>query len=425
MQNALYSKPQDVTLYNSITENGLFINLLVTDFAKKHVEHLFWRTSYPMLDFLYPHWWKKKEIFSENDFWWEAHKVAEKLFNWELMGFNRILKIPNEGFGSGITDAFIVQHPNAKVDMFDYNQKDVTVRRLQDTHITETFHDYLEDFEDKVVIIVLNFLSLSIYEFTPKYLGIAKKWEVKNTKVSFNSPTEFLDRIVSKRFISFLGTDIPVEHIFNTIMNYLYWKPAVTSSEETKDIFRAVYTEMFAEISSYTTINDSHKGNIILTGEVPAFFNDRAFCELMIVDGIGVSGTWAIYTDPYALFIPMLLKTQAYGRMPLNMVVPSAETWVIPQKVSDRDIVKTIIDDKEYLATSGNIFRYKINSYSKNIHSTLGKDKERMSFSMATGMKIKSLVIDSRKWPVVYGPSPSSNIARVPAWLQRLKNYVN
>lgn len=408
----------DVTLYATAQENGLFFNVIASDFSKKHVEHLFWRTSYPHLDFLYPQWWKKKDIVLADDFWWESLKMAEKLFKWDIIDSHKLFLLPNEGFGKGISGVYGTFYPHAKIRQPLATQKGVILQSTATHDIESSGLQLTQHFNEKLVIIVLNFLSVDIYEYTPKSIGNARKWDSKVTKVSFDSPMEFLDRIVSKRFMSFLSSDLPQEHVFNSVMNYLYWKPAVTSSDQARDMVRAVYTEMIAELVAYTGISNAKRGHLIVTGEVPSFMADKAYTELLCIDGLGISGVWSMYVDTYALLLPMLLRSQ-HEEMPLPMIIPSSDVMVIPTQLSERDIVKAVVDKKEYLATSGNIYRYKIESYVQKAEISL--PKEQVTFSLPTGVKFKSLVVDARKWPVVYGPTPASNASRVPAWLQRLK----
>lgn len=411
----------DVTLYATAQENGLFFNIIAADFSKKHVEHLFWRTSYPHLDFLYPQWWKKKDVVLSDDFWWESVKMAEKLFKWDIIDSHKMFSLPNEGFGKGLSSVYGTFYPHAKIRQPAVNQKGVMLSGTAAQDIQAAGLQLTQHFSEKLVIIVLNFLSVDIYEYTPKTVGNARKWTADVKKVSFESPMEFLDRIVSKRFMSFLSSDLPQEHVFNSVMNYLYWKPAVTSSEQARDMVRAVYTELLAELVSYTGIGKAQKGHLVVTGEVPSFLVEKQYTELLCIDGLGISGTWSMYVDTYALLLPMLLKSQ-HEEMPLPMIIPSSDIMVIPAQLSDRDIVKAMVDKKEYLATSGNIYRYKIESYAPKAEITL--PKSQISFSLPTGMKFKSLLVDARKWPVVYGPTPASNVARVPAWLQRLKTML-
>lgn len=193
----------DAALYTSFLSNGIYINLIVADFTRKHADHLFWRTSYPMLDFLYPYWWQRADLAQNDDFWWEALKMAGGLFHWELTSSGKSLKLPYSGYGSGISGAYIVTAEDAKVQPHITLQPNIFSTPENTVSLVKAFSPYLEHFNDKVIFVNLNFSHIDVIEFIPKTVGMARRWEHKVTHVRFQTQQEFLERILTKRFMPF------------------------------------------------------------------------------------------------------------------------------------------------------------------------------------------------------------------------------
>lgn len=414
IQKALHA-----SFYSTVGTNGIYHNLISADYTNKRVEHLHWKTSYPLVDFLYPQWLTGN--VKNKDFWWESVKYVQDQFKWQITSVGKTFFTPVEQFGVGVSDVHVMIESDEFVPEIPKTQENIIFAKTKELDLKRAFTKYLEHFSSKVVYIVLNFLSVDIYEFTPKGKAPTLRWDMKKTSVRFDDPKNLLDRIASRKFMSFVGINQPEEQIFNTFMNYIYWKPAMTSSDLVKDIFRAIYTELLSELVQYTNIAKVSEGMVVLSGEVPAFFGEKQPLELMTVDGLGLGGTWGIYIDTYHLLGPQLMKTLDMGVLPLQMIIPSTDVWIIPHRLADKDVVKATINLKEYLATSGSLFRYKIENYGPQIESEIhGIDH---SMKVPEAMKLKSIVIDARSWPIVYGPHPANNHGRISEWLHRLHTY--
>jgi len=412
------TKASEVFFLVHAMEQGLFFNLVAADYSNLRLDHLHWKTSYPFLDFFYPTWWPKKESYGKDDFWWSAIKNAEKEFSWNIISTNRIFK-SFETFGEGVSQVQVIKNKQAKIAIPEIFDELVTVQQSDKIDIISAVYPYLSEFTEPLILIQFDFHKVRIDEWIPKTVGSIRKWNHVTVEASFETTEDLLERINSRRFLAFSTQDEAPEAILTNIMNYLYWKPATTSSAKMKDSIRSIYTDILAELGSVSEVKNHSSGHIFVTGEIPALFQDNELISLMIVDGLGISGMWSLYTDRYGVIMP-LLNSNSFNdqKVSLSMVFPASDIWVIPGS-NDRKIVhKVLVNNEEFLGQAGMIQKYAIQK-----HNTILEWQKNKSaiLLLPKGIKCKSLIIDARLWPVEYGPRPTTNASRLNTWLEQLK----
>ncbi len=414
--------PDGTTLFISQMSNGLSFTLSLRDVGQGERETHVWKTSYPLLDLVYPHWVPKVPANTPIDFFSYAVDHAEKLFGWKLRTPGKQFKIPEKSFGDGISRVVCYSTGGSDISTWGWDTNFAIRKNRQDIKLHDLLLQRLEDFVDPVIFVSLDFGGIEIIECEPRFVGNFKRWEYRISKVVFESQQQFIEHLLSKRFLPFMSDHIPETQIFNLLMNHVYWKQATTSSKVSKDVWRAILTALLSEIAPYTSLQKNKKGHIFVTGEIPSYLGDDARVQLALIDGLGVSGAWTVTIDEFALFIPYLIAEREKGTL-REFYGTTSRLWIIPQVKKGRDVLDIQVSDTKYTAFSGNLYNFGINVKNNDIEYAIGSEKT--SFSPPYDMTVKECVVDMRSWPVVYGPNPISNSGKVDIWIERLRKNIS
>jgi hypothetical protein len=400
----------------------LFFTLSLRDIGYGESEKHVWKSSYPLLDLLYPHWVGKVPMNTPIDFLHQSLKHAEQSFGWKFVESSKRFMIPEESFGNGVSRVVLTQETHNKGLLNTLATDRFTVlNKRTEKKLSELVTARASIHETPFVVIVANFLSIEIVECIPRKIGAYVRWEYKTSRLAFDSKQQFVDYVVAKRFMPFVSEHMSENLLFNTIMNYSYWQPVTTSSLLVKDLWRALLTSMFGDLSVHTTMGAQSRGSVYLTGEIPAFLQDTASMQLALVDGLGLSGAWTVVVDDHYQLIPQLYDT-ALSNPFMGFSQEGSVLWIIPQSKSTSIATEVTIEDTKVQSLNGNLYNY---SRQENIHAVEVKiGAAKTEVELKKWMNVKQIIIDKRPWPVVYGPNTVANSVKIPQWLSRLKNHL-
>ena len=413
---------EGTTLYISELANGLVFTLSIRDVGHGEHEKHIWKTSYPLLDLLYPHWVAKQPVNTPIDFFAQSLQKAEQAFGWKLLTDSGRIKIPEESFGDGVTRSVALRESMGNGLLAKLvSDKFVTVTKRETMSIGKELLNHIDSFNDPVVVIIINFFSVEVVEFLPKTVGRNRRWEYKSSKIQFESAQEFVDYLATKKFIPFISEHVPESQLFNTLLNYTYWRPLTTSSQLVKDLWRALMTSLLAELTQYTSIQSESKGHLFVSGEIPLFMNDNARVQLALVDGLGLSGQWTVTIDEHSQLLPFIADTANIDPFK-EISIDKCSLWTIPQTKKSKNIAKVSIGSAEYQGVYGNLYTYGNHSIETIVSCQVDADKSE--FRLPEWMSVGTVTIDLRPWPVVYGPNTVANSVKIPQWLDRIRKKI-
>ncbi len=410
------------TLYISELTNGLVFTLSIRDVGHGEHEKHVWKTSYPLLDLLYPHWVQKQSLNTPINFFSQAVKKAEQAFGWKLFTDSDKFRFPEESFGVGVNQ-FRLLSETTKTSLFDkvMSDKFVTKTARAEVSLGKELLKHVEQFIEPVVVVVMNFMSLEIIECVPKIVGKSKRWEYKSSKIVYANEQEYVDMLVAKKFLPFVSEHVPEGQMFNTLLNYTYWKTLTTSSPLVRDLYRALVTSQLAEAGKYTNVQSHQKGHVFLTGEIPLFVHDKSRLELALIDGLGLSGEWTVMIDEHYQLVPFLADDREIDVFK-ELSTEKSSLWIIPQVKKARSIAKIKSGNSEYQGIYGNLYTY---SHQSKLHEfEISIDDEKIGFTVPEFIAVASVTIDMRTWPVVYGPNTVANSVKIPQWIDRIKKQI-
>ncbi|MCC7303934.1 hypothetical protein IT418_00755 [bacterium] len=421
MQSTAQSR-HGTTLYLSELSNGLVFTLSMRDVGHGEHEKHVWKSSYPLLDLLYPHWVTKQSVNTPVNFLSQAVKKAEQAFGWKLFTESDRFKVPEIAFGDGVNKVQLLSE-RSDSGLFSkiVSDKFATNKKRKEVSLGKELLKHTDSFDAPVVVIAMNFRSLEIIECIPKTYNKTKHWEYKSSKIEYASAQEYVDMLVTKKFLPFVSEHVPESQIFNTLLNYTYWSTLTTSSNLVKDLYRALMTSQLSEAGKYVSAHTHSKGHIFLTGELPLFVHDRPRMELALVDGLGLFGEWSITIDEQYQMIPFLADESEIDVFH-ELATEKSSLWIIPQTKQARSIAKIKAGKSEYQGIYGNLYTY---SNRTEIHDfEIAVDSEKTTLKLPDTINVSSVTIDMRTWPVVYGPNTVANSVKIPQWIDRIRKQI-
>lgn len=421
MQSTAQSR-HGTTLYLSELSNGLVFTLSIRDVGHGEHEKHVWKTSFPLLELLYPHWVTKQAVNTPVNFLSQSIKKAEQAFGWRLFTESDKFRVPEEGFGEGVNQVRLLSESiNNGIFSKIVSDRFVTTKERKEVSLGKELLKHIDAFESPVVVVVMNFRSLEIVECVPKHVGKTKRWEYKSSKISYESAQEYVDMLVTKKFLPFVSEHVPEGQMFNTLLNYTYWSTLTTSSTLVKDLYRALATSQLVEAGKYTSIQEHTGGHIFLTGEIPLFVHDKPRMELALIDGLGLSGNWTLLVDEHYQIVPFLADEREVDVFS-ELATEKSSLWIIPQVKKARSITKIKAGISEYQGIYGNLYTY---SNQPKIHDfEILIDADKSVLKLPDVVSVTSVTIDMRTWPVVYGPNTVANSVKIPQWIDRIRKQI-
>lgn len=410
------------TLYLSELANGLVFTLAIKDTKTGEHEKHVWKTSYPLLDLLYPHWVPKRSVNTPINFLSQAISQAGAAFGWKLVTESGHFIVPEKSFGEGIDRVSMLQESSTSGLVSGIvSDKFVSMVKRKDLSIGKLLLQDIEGTTEPVVVVVANFYSIEVIECIPRIVGKMRKWEYKSSKIQYANEQEFVDMLATKKFLPFVGEHMPEGQIFNTLLNYIYWRPLTTSSLMVRDIWRALLTSQLIELGKYLSVQQFDKGHVYITGEVPLFVHDNPRLQLAAVDGLGLSGAWTVLVDEHYQMLPFLAEGKE-NNVFNELSAEKSSLWIIPQIKKQKSIVKVKFGESEYQGLYGNLYTYSIRSKSHVFEYDI--DGQKSTIELPKYCNVASVTIDTREWPVVYGPNTVANSVKIPQWVDRIRKQI-
>ena len=387
----------------SFGRNGLFVNAL--DFLEdKGYISKHWHTSYPWKDFLFPYWYKGGE--------WNEAVLGE--INQQLAFEYFPGNIPASA------DKYIIYSSSQENSYYqEFKQKFPSLIFTNDSkeENINLFRPFLENYAEKVVFVELNFMNFSVAEFSPRTFGTQVRWEYKLTEVKFKDINELLARVLKQGYLDFITTTTPANKLHNAFVNHLFYMPAITSDLDVIDFYRAVYFDLVAEISEQITISSVDGGLMIISGELPAFLQNKISIMLLVLDILGIRGTWACHFDNKLRVVPWMHAVQSGYEVPNEVLFDNWDLVYAPIEDKGNNRLSIFIDKVKYLGIQNEIHRFAVESKANSFEV---EDKYQLLFP--DGIWVNTLTIDLRKRPVRYGRKLPNNREQIKKWLASLSN---
>lgn len=413
---------EGTTLYLSELSNGLVFTLSIRDVGRGEHEKHVWKTSYPLLELLYPHWIKKQQVNTPINFLQHALRQAEQAFGWKLLNEVGKFRVPETEFGDGISAIRVLQNDLVKSPLDEIvSDKFVKVKKRSELSVGKQLLGKIDTFNEPVVVLVMDFFSYEIIECTPRFVGRTKRWDYKSSKMQYKTKQEFVDLLATKKFMPFVSEHIPEGQMFNTLLNYTYWRPLTTSSPLVKDLFRALLTSIILDLGKYTQLHEHSKGHVFVTGELPLFLHDATRMQLAVVDGLGLAGQWTVTIDEHNQLVPFIADDQDIDVF-RELTSENTSLWVIPQTKKPKNIVTVKSEGAEYRGVYGNLYTYAHSPISRAF--AIVSNAKEFELKLPESISVTSVTIDMRTWPVIYGPNTVANSVKIPQWLDRIKKQI-
>ncbi len=423
----ILDRGQDAAMFITVANNGLFFNLVYDNIDTGDVEQFFFRTSYPFSNIIYPFWVDPLKLKDTEDFFKLCLDHFSTEYSWQVID-GLFWQRPFKSYGNGVTnvktvvvDKLFAEYPKNYISQSPLYKS--SVAKVKPLH--KSFEKYLKFFNEKVVIVTLDFYSLHVVEFVPKQVKDTTQWQYKITKLEFNTPAKLLNRILKERFLPLMGSDIPRDKMYNMINNWLHYKTATTSEDDFIDLIRSIYSEIIIELIRYTDIFKTQKGFLFITGEVPAFLNKDNVNLLMAADTLGFTGVWAVYIDKFLSFRSFLTANDDDTNnddsnfvVPINVLIPYYDLWVAFEDFKDTDTLNAIVGKDKMVGIKGSLFRYSVDRGAYN--AVIEYKKDKIGINLFSTINLRSIILDGRDMPVEYGPYPVNNANRLRLWLQKL-----
>jgi hypothetical protein len=332
----------------------------------------------------------------------------------------------------------------------DYSQ-DLTIRAAGQSYIKEVLNGVAEKLGyDDVLLIDLNLMDFTAYrlrkDLSKKNLAtpIGRGYLLSEGKVRWSSKPRLMEAIRNARLKAFLSIDAPARRVTNLWANYVLMQPSRTSSEPISDLIRAYITLQLLSITNDNGDKFSDVGQlvdgtaIILTGDLLNILPTNLLV-MSLLDGLEIRGGTDIFVDRRSS-IYTLGKNYAEGVRTTGFVAAAPDIFdevykvLIPEIEGKKGERKVIFTGKvnsesgkesDIFAVAPEFSQVKLDFDDRRLSvagnfikgAYLDKYGEKISFiSNPEKIKYRSLIIDGRYKPVVYGPDPKSNRAKINEW---------
>ncbi|HRI05420.1 MAG TPA: hypothetical protein PLV59_00485 [Candidatus Dojkabacteria bacterium] len=376
-----------------------------------------------------------------------------KMWDWQLFRphSDEVMPLANEGFG--------LDGLNFYIDGRYYNKKDMleTIRGVsKDISILSIDNNYIQDlligianklgYED-VLLLDVDLENTYIYrlrrDIVTRKLNETHSggYSFKHGKVELGNDWRVIDVVDSPRVKAFLQYETPSARLGNMWANYILGEKKFSSSPVLRDLVRSVST------LQTLTIRNDHKGDfdgvgdmkystlLLVTGDV---ISQLEFSELLlsVIDGLELNDSVDMVVDS-TLSLYTLGKIYAEGIAKAGFLAEFADFASRYDHLLLPDVAKSgerkrvifsadIRDDrggeKSVYALSDEISQIVLSTdfEAAEITGKFIKDSSLYSefdYNLILGKKkYKSIIIDSRYRPIVYGPDAKSNHIKMREW---------
>lgn len=379
--------------------------------------------------------------------------ALSKMWDWEFFRphSDEVMPLASEGFG--------LDGLNFYVDGRYYNKKDLleTVRDVsKDISILNIDNNYIQDllmgianrlgYED-VLLLDLDLENTYIYrlrrEMATRKLneGNTNGYTFVHGKVELGNDWRVIDVVTSPRVKAFLQYETPSQRLGNMWANYILGEKKFSNSPVVRDLVRSVSTLQTLTIRNdrkgeFDRIGDMKYGTLLLvTGDV---ISQLEFPELLlsIIDGLELNDSvdmvvdsnlslytlGKVYSDGIAKAGYLSEFNDFASRFDHLLLPDVAKTGERKRVIFSADIRDDRGGEKSVYALSDEISQILLDTESEaaEITGKFLKDSSLYSefdYNLIFGKKkYKSIIIDSRYRPIVYGPDAKSNHIKMREW---------
>ena len=273
----------------------------------------------------------------------------------------------------------------------------------------ETIQPLISIQKTNTVFLYLDFWGYILVEAIQQDIGGHQTYVVNSFSASYNLPQLYNQY---KQFLVPLLT-VPFQHneIMELILNLNFFTPFKTSSNKVKDLTRSAILSLLIKESPNFAITKEHVGTIYVTGPIVSFIDDIGYLINCIIDGIGTTGLWAITIDKEMQILSALLSKQPPRLSNTTHIL----AYISPNAAQTAEQLEFIDTQnnlhKVLVPPSNTVMAFSTkNLRVKSAQVTPGSSLNAThSLSLATPLKLTTIVLDSRPRPIQYGPSPAHN----------------
>lgn len=434
--------------------------------------------SYIQTDFTKVDW--KRDGFEKISFWEEYFRELQKRFDWELLTgldteslVSKKIEFQDEGKGVSAVKFQFDEHLQEKSKILHDLQSTFSDFDI-DVIDNKKKRDYIAKMGQRVEYDDVLFLDLDIVRFDVfRTTGAvrtrdtnlkdinSKPWETHYHKISWDSRKSLAGIVKDSRVKAFLGYDPVSSSIHNKWANIIYGDVVFSDNPFVKDLIRSFTTVQLMSIfnrNSSTFKKLAQKGKRVLVYVLGDVLNFIDYKEILIsvLDGFQIKGAFDMYIDRDFRFYHLIeefvegVNAKNYITTRQLMFEEGFYKVMVPEVPSTKSDKKSVFSasitvkdagSKEFIAFTPEITTIELGNYDERyivdgvftndsyIEGGLGwvnnepRDRwdksrgERVTInSDALTIDYRSLVIDGRYRPIVYGPDYRKNSSKLSSW---------
>lgn len=389
------------------------------------------------------------------DFWNDYFVELEKVFSWDLFrgGSNELMYFAQEGIGVGV---LVINIDEATTDSREvvaairsFNS-DINIEVIGDNTVKDILHGLSERLSyDDIVYIKADLKDFRVFR-TSRLVErklttpIPRERIFSKGSVSWRSNNKLAQLIRSNKLRAFMSLDYGNKRIENMWANFVYSDIGSSTTDIINDSVRSYITGQLLTIRNdnkerFEGVGLVSDGTaVILSGDLLDSI-ELEDLVLSIIDGLEIFGTIDLMIDTDN---KLLSIAKGYSRGVLGVGVPISSGELFREnykiavavgkgKKNERKVIfngniKDEIDNRTPVFGFSSEISYIPMPNIEKMYALEGKfekgfklvDSNKLSFiSNPDKIFYKGLFVDGRSKPVVYGPDPRTNYAKLRAWL--------
>lgn len=432
-----------LTIY--ISDSDIYANIAYVDYSSGRNYVLSDITQLSSLD----------DSFDTDSFWSEYFEQLKKKFNWEFFRGKEIMTVASEGVGvSGIK--VVISNKQYKFEYLVSKIRevsfDITFESVDANYITNILNNISNRLNYKDILYVnidLSNFYIQRYITDSAKLTLSKShkqnFETNVFKIRWDEKSSLVNNIHNSKLKAFLSLDTEQRIISNTWANFVNKPVLKTNSIPLRDLIRS-----YISVQLITMINESNgkldnigsfgETLVLLSGNLIDLLSGKELL-LTIIDGLELRGAIDLKIDTEGKILSFGTEFSK-GIEATNFVFSQNDIFkdmkkiVVGELKEDKQQRKVVFSGKSEFSHKGvqDIYALapEINVFDIDNHKGFfnGKFVQKASwgegyvdfevFSDPATVSYKSVVIDCRPKPVVYGPSPRSNRSKLNAWINEV-----
>ena len=436
-----------------IKDNHIFANLAYTDFNTDR--------SYILTDLtdLSPLKFRMDDIVFSRSFWFEYFSSLEKVFGWDIVQESWVEDfkfLPFESEGTGLSGIKILLDDNQPFFKNIYSSlndfsNDIALRVVDKSYMKELLQGLSSRLEyDNILWLDLDISHFSAFTYSKEKVSgggiFSKRTSVNDlfgsSSIDWNNEIGLIDSLNSSKLKAFVSADVSSEEMIDKWANFIAHSVDSLSNPLLEDLLRAFTTVQNLTIKANEKLNMEGFGKsrslIICSGKVARILPTK-YLLLSLIDGFELEGEIDMYIDTQE-------KILSYGKNFIEgstnqdiyilkkdiledatkILIPEIRTHKAKNKVIlSASITSQDFNRKDIYSINPNLEIFKLPYISNNVvvecelkNNSYINDKTKLEFVSSTGGVVyRSLVVDSRFRPIIYGPKVGDNRNKLQMWL--------